>query len=76
MAFLPSGGGRWDRRQRLRRRGGRRRLESGGCRGLVDDPNTTAETEVLQKYGLSLDDILKRYRIFLGATDVAKEKSG
>jgi sulfhydrogenase subunit delta len=42
------------------------------CRGLVDDPNTQAQTEVLQKYGLALDDVLKRYRLFLGATEVAK----
>lgn len=46
--------------------------DCSACRGLVDDPNAQAETEVLRKYGLSLDDILKRYRLFLGSTEVAK----
>ena len=38
-----------------------------GCRGLVDDPNVNAETEVLQKHGLDLHHILNRYHVFLGA---------
>jgi len=41
--------------------------DCSGCRGLLDDPNVNAETEVLQKYGLDLDDILNKYHVFLGA---------
>ena len=35
-----------------------------GCRGLVDDPNINAEKEVLAKYGLTVDDILSRFRLY------------
>jgi len=43
-----------------------------GCRGLVDDPNTDSEKEILQKYGLTVDDILKQYRLFNGYMEVSK----
>jgi len=43
-----------------------------GCRGLVDDPNTNSEREILQKYGLTVDDILKQYRLFNGYMEVSK----
>lgn len=46
--------------------------DCAGCRGLVDDPNANAQREVLEKYGLTVDDILKKYRVFLGATEVAQ----
>lgn len=36
------------------------------CRGLVDDPNTNSEKEILQKYGLTVDDILKQFNLFNG----------
>ena len=35
-----------------------------GCRGLLDDPNTQSELEVLQKYGLTLDEALDRFNVF------------
>lgn len=35
-----------------------------GCRGLIDNPNIGAEKEVLAKYGLTVDDILARFRIY------------
>lgn len=35
-----------------------------GCRGLIDEPNINAEKEVLNKYGLSVNDILSRFRIY------------
>ena len=35
-----------------------------GCRGLVNDPNIKAEKEVLSKYGLTLNDILSRFKIY------------
>lgn len=37
-----------------------------GCRGYVDDPNRDSEMEVLEKYGLTVDDALKRLGMFLG----------
>jgi sulfhydrogenase subunit delta len=37
-----------------------------GCRGLVNDPNVDSEKEILQKYGLSVEDILGYYRLFNG----------
>jgi len=45
--------------------------DCAGCRGLVDDPNANAENEVLEKYGLTVEDMTKKYRVFLGATEVA-----
>jgi sulfhydrogenase subunit delta len=35
-----------------------------GCRGLVDDPNVDSEKELLQKHGLSVNDILSQFRLF------------
>jgi coenzyme F420-reducing hydrogenase gamma subunit len=35
-----------------------------GCRGLVDEPNLNMEKELLQKYGLTVEDILTQYRLF------------
>lgn len=35
-----------------------------GCRGLVDNPNINSELEVLQKYGLTLEDALERFKMF------------
>jgi len=47
-----------------------------GCRGLVDDPNVNAATEVLQTYGLDLQDILNKYHMFLGAAEeIAAEEA-
>lgn len=36
-----------------------------GCRGLVNDPNMDSEIEILQRYGLSIEEALNRFRIFL-----------
>lgn len=35
-----------------------------GCRGLVDDPNIHAQVEVLAKYGLSVEDILRKFQLY------------
>jgi sulfhydrogenase subunit delta len=35
-----------------------------GCRGLVDNPNKEAQREVLEKYGLTVDDILAKFTLF------------
>lgn len=43
-----------------------------GCRGLVPDPNTNAEKEVLQKYGLTVEQAIGQFRIFLGYSEAAK----
>jgi coenzyme F420-reducing hydrogenase gamma subunit len=43
-----------------------------GCRGLVDDPNETSEKELLKKHGLSLEQILKAFRMSCGFMEIAK----
>ena len=43
-----------------------------GCRGLVPNPNINAEKEVLGKYGLTVDQAVNQFRIFLGYSEVAK----
>ncbi len=43
-----------------------------GCRGLVDDPNLNSEKEILQKYGLTVEDVLEQYRVFNGCMEVSK----
>ncbi|NOZ20178.1 MAG: NADH:ubiquinone oxidoreductase [Planctomycetes bacterium] len=40
--------------------------ECEGCRGYVDNPNRDSEMEVLEKYGLTVEDALKRLGMFLG----------
>ena len=43
-----------------------------GCRGLVDDPNLDSEKDILQKHGLTVKDILEKYRHFNGYLEVSK----
>jgi len=43
-----------------------------GCRGLVPNPNLNAEKEVLGKYGLTVDQAVNQFRLFLGYSEVAK----
>jgi coenzyme F420-reducing hydrogenase gamma subunit len=43
-----------------------------GCRGLIDNPNADSEREVLAKYGLGLQDILNKFRLYTGFSEVAK----
>ncbi len=43
-----------------------------GCRGLLEDPNTNAELEILQKYGLGLEDALNRFKMFCYKRGVSK----
>jgi coenzyme F420-reducing hydrogenase gamma subunit len=43
-----------------------------GCRGLIPDPNTNAEKDVLKKYGLTVEQAIGQFRIFLGYSEVAK----
>lgn len=42
-----------------------------GCRGLLDNPNIEAEFEVLQKYGLKLDDALNLFNMFCSKAEVS-----
>jgi coenzyme F420-reducing hydrogenase gamma subunit len=41
-----------------------------GCRGLVDKPNIASEKSVLQKYGLTVDQALERFKIYNSYTEV------
>ena len=43
-----------------------------GCRGLVDDPNADSQRDVLATHGLSLQDILGKFRLYTGFSEVAK----
>ncbi len=38
--------------------------ECEGCRGYVDNPHMDAESGVLQKYGLSVEDMMNRFNMF------------
>jgi coenzyme F420-reducing hydrogenase gamma subunit len=44
-----------------------------GCRGLVDEPNADAAKDVMAEFGLSVEDVLREFRLFQGMFDqVAK----
>lgn len=43
-----------------------------GCRGLVSDPNNNAEKNLLAERGLTVDGILKEYRLFDGLAEASK----
>lgn len=43
-----------------------------GCRGLMDKPNINAEKGVLEKYGLTADEIIAQYKKYNGCTEVIK----
>ena len=43
------------------------------CRGLISDPNSGAAKDVLQEFGLTLDQVLAEFRLFNGAYDVAQK---
>lgn len=44
-----------------------------GCRGPVDDPNTDAHKEVLEKYGLTVEQALGKFKLYYGWTHCKKE---
>lgn len=44
-----------------------------GCRGLVDNPNVDAAFDVLEDVGLTVDEVLKDFRMFNGCTDKVDE---
>lgn len=35
-----------------------------GCRGLIDDPNRDAHREVLEKYGLTTDEVRNKFNLY------------
>jgi len=44
-----------------------------GCRGPVDNPNTDAHKEVLEKYGLTVEQALGKFQIYYGWTNCKKD---
>jgi coenzyme F420-reducing hydrogenase gamma subunit len=45
-----------------------------GCRGLVDDPNIHSQVEVLAKYGLSVEDILRKFQLYADFSVIKDEQ--
>jgi coenzyme F420-reducing hydrogenase gamma subunit len=43
-----------------------------GCRGFVGDPNTDAQKDILQKYGLDLKDVMNKFRLYTAGSEVAR----
>jgi len=43
-----------------------------GCRGFVNDPNADAEKEVLAKYGLVALDVVNKFRLYTGCSELSK----
>lgn len=43
-----------------------------GCRGLVDDPNTDAHKEVLEKYGLNIEELKNKFRLYFSHAETPK----
>ncbi len=43
------------------------------CRGMISDPNNKAAKDVLEEFGLTLEQVLAEFRLFNGVFDVAKE---
>jgi len=43
------------------------------CRGLISDPNSKAAKDVLDEFGLTVEQVLSEFQFFNGAYDVAKE---
>jgi len=43
-----------------------------GCRGLIPDPNVDAEKDLLAERGLTVDDILRQFRLYCGYSEVSE----
>ena len=43
-----------------------------GCRGLIDEPNKNAAADVLAEAGLTVDDVLREFRLFQGYAEEAQ----
>ncbi|KXA90093.1 NADH:ubiquinone oxidoreductase [candidate division MSBL1 archaeon SCGC-AAA259A05] len=44
-----------------------------GCRGMIDNPNENAHEEVLEEYGLTPEEIIKKFNLYFGWQREAKE---
>ncbi len=44
-----------------------------GCRGLIPNPNINAAKDVLAEYGLTVEDILRRFRLYCGYSEVSQD---
>lgn len=43
-----------------------------GCRGLVDEPNIDSEKEILRKYGLTVEEVVEKFKIYNSYQEVAR----
>lgn len=43
-----------------------------GCRGLVDEPNVNSEKEILKKHGLTVEQVLEKFKIYDTCAEVTK----
>jgi len=43
-----------------------------GCRGLVDEPNVDSEKDILRKYGLTVDQLVEKFKIYDSYSEVAR----
>jgi sulfhydrogenase subunit delta len=43
-----------------------------GCRGMVDDPNIESEKSILEKHGLTVEQIIARFNIYNSCTKVQR----
>lgn len=43
-----------------------------GCRGLISDPNNDAAKDVLEEYGLTLEQVMGEFRLFNGVYEVSE----
>ncbi len=44
------------------------------CRGLISDPNSNAAKDVLEEFGLTVDQVMGEFQFFNGTYDVAKQR--
>ncbi len=44
-----------------------------GCRGLIDDPNADAHIEVLEKYGLTVEELTSRMNLYFANAQLTKK---
>lgn len=43
-----------------------------GCRGLVDEPNINSEEEILKKYGLTVEQVVEKFKIYNTYSEVMR----
>ena len=43
-----------------------------GCRGLVDDPNIASQKDILEKYGLTVEQVIEKFKIYNTVAEVTK----